>query len=86
LTVYKRFRSFVTFLSRSTGIRITKINDKKTSINAKERHETIQKAQKRSGTVIGLNGRGRLGTFESERSNALEQIGNVHASKTKELL
>jgi hypothetical protein len=32
------------------------------SINAKERHETIKKAQERSGTV---NSQKRLGTFES---------------------
>jgi hypothetical protein len=40
----------------------------------------------RSGT---LNGHERQGTFEPERSNALERIAEsvyVHASKTKELL
>jgi hypothetical protein len=41
---YDRFRSFVTFLRQSTGIRIM---IKKTSINAKERHKTIENAQER---------------------------------------
>jgi hypothetical protein len=43
---YERFQSCVTFLRRTTGIRIININDKKTSINAKERHETIESAHK----------------------------------------
>jgi hypothetical protein len=34
-----------------TGIPIININDEKTSINAKERHETIENSQKRSGTI-----------------------------------
>ena len=51
-----------------------------TSINAKERHETIENATERSGTV---NGQERLGTFESERSNAMERIvENVHGTVT----
>ena len=34
-----------------------------------------------------LNGQERLGTFESERNNALERIvENVHVSKSKESL
>ena len=65
-----------------------------TSINTKERPETIKNAQKRSSTLRNgpdMNGQGRLtvrdgerswtvnsqerlGTFESERSNALERI------------
>jgi hypothetical protein len=57
---YERFRSFVAYLRRSTGIRIINIYGKKMSINAKERHETIENAhktlrnaQERSGTVNG---------------------------------
>jgi hypothetical protein len=76
------------------------------SINAKERHETIESAyktlrngqersgtvktgQERSGTVRNgersgtVNGQERLGPFESDRSNAMEQIvGNCHGTVT----
>jgi hypothetical protein len=55
-----------------------------------KRSKTNRNAQKRSGTV---NGQERLGTFESERSNALGRIaendhghGQLHAPITKELL
>jgi 3,4-dihydroxy-2-butanone 4-phosphate synthase len=94
MSVFERFRSFVTYLRRSTGIRIININGKKTFINAKERHGTIENAHKtlrNAQECSGLlrNGQKRLGTIESERSNAMERIvenGHVHALKTKELL
>jgi hypothetical protein len=91
MTVPERFRSYVTYLRHSTGIRIININDKITSINAIECHETIESAHKTienahnnsqeySGT---LNGQERLGTFESERSNAMERIvENGHGTFT----
>jgi hypothetical protein len=52
-----------------------------------ERSETFMESLcKRSRTVNAYNVE-RSGTFESERSNALERIvQNVHASKTKEFL
>jgi hypothetical protein len=40
MSVYERFRSFFTFLRRSTGIRII-------NLNAKKRHETIENVQER---------------------------------------
>jgi hypothetical protein len=51
-----------------------------------KRSKALRNAQERSRTV---NGQQRLGTFESERSNAMERIvenGHVHVPKTKELL
>ncbi len=56
--------------------------------NGQERSRTVKNGQERlngqerSGTVT-VNGQGRLGTFESQRSNALERIvENVHGTFT----
>jgi hypothetical protein len=60
---YERFRSFVTYIRRSTGILIRNINGKKKSINAKELHETIKNAQERSETIRNGQKRSKLRNF-----------------------
>jgi hypothetical protein len=80
----------VTYLRRSTGIRIININAKKrpqTQKNVIKRsktienaHNTLKNGHERSGT---MNGQERLGTIESERSNALERkVENGHGAFT----
>jgi hypothetical protein len=76
----ERFRSSVAYLRRSTVIRIININGKKRPLTQKNVMKRSKALIKRSGT---LNGQERLGTFESEGSNATERIvENGHGTIT----
>ena len=83
LTVSWTFLNVLNRLRHSTGI-----NDKKTSINAKERSWNGQNGHETVRTVDGQErwtprSQKHLGTFKSERSNALERkVENGHGTVT----